>query len=103
MGYPDGWCTDLLGRADALRCLGNAVVPQQAALALALLDDDRGAVQRVPVRVPDEPSRNVEQHVADVVGDLVARTVRTDGDGDGVLGHGAEHDVPADDVKARAS
>ena len=38
MGYPEGWATDILDRrTDALRCLGNAVVPQQAAHALALL------------------------------------------------------------------
>jgi len=43
MGYPEGWVTDVLDRrTDALRCLGNAVVPQQAAYALALLE-------RVPV------------------------------------------------------
>ena len=35
MGYPEGWATDILDRrTDALRCLGNAVVPQQAAYAL---------------------------------------------------------------------
>ena len=39
MGYPAGWCTDVLDRrTDALRCLGNAVVPQQARLALELLE-----------------------------------------------------------------
>ena len=38
MGYPEGWCTGILKRrTDALRCLGNAVVPQQAALALRML------------------------------------------------------------------
>ena len=37
MGFDDGWCTDVLERrTDALRCLGNAVVPQQAAYALRL-------------------------------------------------------------------
>ena len=42
MGYPEGWATDVLSnRSDALRCLGNAVVPQQAALALSLLDEVR--------------------------------------------------------------
>ena len=39
MGFRAGWCTDVLERhTDALRCLGNAVVPQQAMHALALLD-----------------------------------------------------------------
>ena len=39
MGYPEGWCTSILKRrTDALRCLGNAVVPQQAAHALRLLE-----------------------------------------------------------------
>lgn len=38
MGYPRGWVTDILDRrTDALRCLGNAVVPQQALAALAAL------------------------------------------------------------------
>ncbi len=38
MGFPAGWCTDILDRrTDALRCLGNAVVPQQAMHALSLL------------------------------------------------------------------
>lgn len=36
-GYERGWVTDLLKRTDALRCLGNSVVPQQAAHALRLL------------------------------------------------------------------
>jgi len=38
MGLPAGWVTDILDRrTDALRCLGNGVVPQQAALALQVL------------------------------------------------------------------
>lgn len=32
MGLPEGWVTDLLPRTAALRCIGNAVVPQVAAL-----------------------------------------------------------------------
>jgi len=36
MGFPVGW-TDGLARTHRLRILGNAVVPQQAALALNLL------------------------------------------------------------------
>lgn len=36
MGLPEGWVTDQgLTRTDALRCLGNGVVPQQAIAALA--------------------------------------------------------------------
>lgn len=36
MGLPDGWVTDILKRrVDALKALGNGVVPQQAAYALA--------------------------------------------------------------------
>ena len=42
IGLPDGWVTDLIPqRTHALRILGNGVVPQQAALALAMLDPDR--------------------------------------------------------------
>lgn len=42
MGYPRGWVTGLathmgLKRSAALKALGNAVVPQQAAAALAEL------------------------------------------------------------------
>lgn len=37
MGLPGGWVTDILPRNPALKCLGNGVVPQQAALALRLL------------------------------------------------------------------
>jgi DNA (cytosine-5)-methyltransferase 1 len=36
MGFPAGW-TEGPARTHRLRMLGNAVVPQQAALALALL------------------------------------------------------------------
>lgn len=39
MGFPPGWCSDLLNRSDAIRCLGNAVVPAAAELALSLLLD----------------------------------------------------------------
>lgn len=35
MGLPDGWVTGHLPRNPALRCLGNGVVPQQAAHAIA--------------------------------------------------------------------
>lgn len=38
MGYQEGWVTDVTDRrTDALRMLGNAVVPQQAELALRML------------------------------------------------------------------
>lgn len=38
MGYPQGWVTDLdLSRNAMLRCLGNAVVPQQAVAAYTAL------------------------------------------------------------------
>lgn len=40
MGWPPGWVTDVPGltRADQLRLIGNGVCPQQAALALEVLD-----------------------------------------------------------------
>ena len=39
MGLPDGWVSDSgASRTQQLRMLGNGVVPQQAALALGLLD-----------------------------------------------------------------
>jgi DNA (cytosine-5)-methyltransferase 1 len=39
MGLPDGWITDIgLKRNDELKACGNGVVPQQAELALSLLD-----------------------------------------------------------------
>lgn len=39
MGLPDGWVTGAgISRTAALKCLGNGVVPQQALLALSLLD-----------------------------------------------------------------
>ncbi len=46
MGLPDGWVTDVPGitRNEALRALGNGVVPQQAAAALRFLL----SVQEVP-------------------------------------------------------
>ncbi|HEX6969269.1 MAG TPA: DNA cytosine methyltransferase [Micromonosporaceae bacterium] len=37
MGLPAGWVTDHLGRGPALKCLGNGVVPQQAAHAYTQL------------------------------------------------------------------
>lgn len=38
MMLPAGWVTDVIGsRSKALRCLGNGVVPAQAAYALRLL------------------------------------------------------------------
>ena len=40
MGLPDGWVTDLdLSRAQQFKLLGNGVVPQQAYLALELLNE----------------------------------------------------------------
>jgi DNA (cytosine-5)-methyltransferase 1 len=38
MGLPDGWVTGVdIPRSAQLKALGNGVVPQQAALALAML------------------------------------------------------------------
>jgi len=41
MGFPAGW-VDGVSRTQALKMLGNAVVPAQAALALRLLTDPNG-------------------------------------------------------------
>lgn len=38
-GFPTGW-TEGMARTQALKALGNAVVPQQAALALGMLMND---------------------------------------------------------------
>jgi DNA (cytosine-5)-methyltransferase 1 len=38
MGFPAGW-TDGMTRTQALKALGNAVVPQQGSAALRLLDE----------------------------------------------------------------
>ena len=45
MGYPAGWVTDVLdSRNAALRCLGNAVVPQVAeTFALGLMQQEAAA------------------------------------------------------------
>lgn len=52
MGLPDGWVTDVpgIGRTDALRLLGNGVVPQQAAAAVAALLRDVGGQTGSPAR-----------------------------------------------------
>lgn len=40
MGLPDGWVTEPIEkRTTALKLLGNGVVPQQAAFALSILND----------------------------------------------------------------
>jgi DNA (cytosine-5)-methyltransferase 1 len=50
-GLPDGWVTGVgIPRSAQLKALGNGVVPQQAALALAMLDGDGAAV---PPPLPD--------------------------------------------------
>ena len=41
MGFPEGWVS-ILGRTAALKALGNAVLPQQARLAIDVLNPDRG-------------------------------------------------------------
>jgi len=37
MGFPPGWCTGILRRRQAIRCVGNAVQPQTARAAFAAL------------------------------------------------------------------
>ena len=57
MGLPAGWVTDLpLPRTAQLRALGNGVVPQQAAYALALLLADLAELL-----VADEPIRHEQE------------------------------------------
>ena len=49
MGLPDGWVTDVIvKRGPALKCLGNGVVPQQAALAIGQLMSRIGAMTVTP-------------------------------------------------------
>ena len=49
MGFPQGWVDDVdISRTQKLRCLGNAVVPAQAALAWRLLNQ---------AAVPGNPKR----------------------------------------------
>lgn len=40
MGLPDGWVTDVVNRKDAIKMLGNGVVPQQAFEALTVLFEE---------------------------------------------------------------
>jgi len=42
MGFPPGW-VDGVSRTQALKMLGNAVVPQQAAFAIQLLGEPNGS------------------------------------------------------------
>lgn len=77
MGYPAGWVTDRIlpdtdprpshpSRTQALKALGNAVVPQQGAAAVALLEEAYrspactvGTSGPVPsITGPDENERN---------------------------------------------
>ena len=44
MGFPEGWVAGKCSRAQAIKRLGNAVVPQQGALALDLLLDWEASV-----------------------------------------------------------
>jgi hypothetical protein len=55
MGLPDGWVTGVdIPRSAQLKALGNGVVPQQAALALAMLDGDGAAMsEQRGLRNPD--------------------------------------------------
>lgn len=65
MGYPPGWTADL-SRTQALKALGNAVVPQQGTAAVALLEEAYrspactvGTSGPVPsITGPDENERN---------------------------------------------
>jgi len=43
MGLPAGWVTDICDRNDALRLIGNGVMPQQGGHVLRLLRDDEDA------------------------------------------------------------
>jgi hypothetical protein len=56
MGLPAGWVTDVPGvtRNDALRALGNGVVPQQAEAALRFL---LSIIEAGPVAHTDPPDR----------------------------------------------
>ena len=56
MGLPAGWVTDHVGRNAALRILGNGVVPQQGAHALAHLTDSRPGLTRVSPHTHPRPA-----------------------------------------------
>ena len=59
MGLPDGWVTGVdIPRSAQLKVLGNGVVPQQALLALALLDGDGATVVGSTDRLLPTPTSN---------------------------------------------
>jgi hypothetical protein len=74
MGFPAGWVTDLdLTRTQMLKCLGNAVVPQQAAYAVTELlrlaaDEEPAGPQAdeatlLPTPTANQPGGTWEAHV----------------------------------------
>ena len=92
MGFPAGWVTDVLNRrTDALRCLGNAVVPQQAMHALSLLVPDTwsAGAQLAPHGTPDTTARR------DAGADVLPRTSHK------AMSLGEARDVLAEHVESR--
>jgi DNA (cytosine-5)-methyltransferase 1 len=63
MGLPDGWVTAVgIPRSAQLKALGNGVVPQQALLALALLDGNGAAVYADDVALLGTPNAHERTH-----------------------------------------
>jgi hypothetical protein len=68
MGFDEGW-VDGLTRANALRCLGNAVAPQVAErFGRMIYEDDPGGIDSPAVLLPtptaNQPGGTAEAHLA---------------------------------------
>lgn len=102
MALPDGWVTELVSNRHALRLLGNAVVPLQAATAIGELlhRHETGAVERFGVGIADVALCGVGDEIVQRGDELGAVAVGINGDREG-LEHAAECDRPAVNVKGQ--